>query len=188
MLEFLKGSKSEILYLFFKSSEQEYYLREIAKKLEKRPSYVQAALNSLVQDGVLKDKRKGNLRLFRLNKNYFLYEEIKNILEKTLGLKNELKNMVKRIQNIECAFVFGAIKHKYKDGTIKLIVIGEGIRGEEIFRETNILRDKFGRKIDFYLYNKEQTKEKLKNSKSFIFKVWQESKIVLKGDLEEFVE
>ena len=53
MLEILKNSKGAILNLFFKDADREYYLREIAKNLNKEPSYIQQSLNFLVKEGIL---------------------------------------------------------------------------------------------------------------------------------------
>ncbi len=65
MLKLLKNNQGKILNLFFKDSEKDYYLREIAKNLGKEPGVFQKAINNLVKEGILQDERKGNLRFFK---------------------------------------------------------------------------------------------------------------------------
>ena len=96
MLDFLKNGQGEILKLFFINPEQEYYFREIGQKLNKEPSYYQRPLDKLVSQGILKDERKGNMRFFKLNKEHPLYEEIKSIVAKTLGIEYKLKKLKSR--------------------------------------------------------------------------------------------
>ena len=68
MLNFLKKGDGEIINLFFKNPDKEYYFREIAKNLKKEPSHYQKYLDNLVEDKILLDERRGNMRFFRLNK------------------------------------------------------------------------------------------------------------------------
>ena len=41
------------------------------------------------------DERRGNMRFFRLNTKHSLYEEIRSIISKTIGLENELRELEK---------------------------------------------------------------------------------------------
>jgi len=93
MLDFLKNGKGELLSFFFKDPDKEYYLTEIAKNLNKEASYYQRYLDGFVEDGILIDERKGNLRFFKLNKNHPLYEDLKSIISKTLGIEFKLKEV-----------------------------------------------------------------------------------------------
>jgi len=121
MLSLLKNSKGAILGLFFKDPDREYYLREIAKSLGKEPGHIQSSLNFLVREGILEDRRKGNLRFFKLNQNYPLYEELKNIVSKTIGVEARLKKLVGEFEGVECAFIFGSIAKE--KSTVRVISI-----------------------------------------------------------------
>ena len=109
MLNFIKATTGEILKLFFLDPDKEYYLREIGKNLGKSPGIFQRNLKNLVKEKILKDKRRGNLRLFRLNKKHPLYEEIKSIISKTLGIDAQLRKLVRSLKGVEYAFIFGSI-------------------------------------------------------------------------------
>ena len=109
MLDFLKNGQGEILKLFFAQPEKEYYLREIAKILGKEPSHYQRHLDEFVAQGILLDERKGNMRFFKLNKNFHLFAEIRSIISKTLGIEAKLQSLVDKQDGLEGAFLFGSI-------------------------------------------------------------------------------
>lgn len=186
MLSLLKNNKGNILNLFFKDSDKEYYLREIARNLDKEPSHFQKALNSLVKEGILKDERKGNLRFFKLNKNHPLYEELKRIIAKTLGIETVLKEAIKDIKGVEYAFVFGSIaKNKeYSESDIDLMLIGQ-VDQDILINKISELEKELRRTINEQTYYRDEIIEKLKEKNNFIARVFKEPKIILKGNLNE---
>lgn len=187
MLNLFKNSKGEILNLFFKDAEKEYYLREIARNLDKEPSHFQKALNSLVKEGVLKDERKGNLRFFKLNKNYPLYEELKKIISKTLGIEAKFKEMINNLAGVEYAFIFGSIaKNKeYSESDIDLMIIGQ-VDQDDLINKVSELEGELKREVNYHIYDKQDAIKKLKEKNSFLVRILNEPKIILKGNLDEF--
>ena len=189
MLNFLKNGKGEILNLFFKDADKEYYLREIARNLGKEPGYFQAALNSLVEEGILKDERKGNLRFFRLNKDYPLYDEFKKIISKTVGIEAKLKWLVDKFKNIECAFIFGSIAKgkEYGESDIDLMLIGK-INQNDLIEKVTSLESELKREINYHVYSKQEVMSKLQEKNNFFIKIFNEPKIILKGNIDEFTK
>ena len=135
-----------------------------------------------MQEGISKDRRVGNLRFFRLNQKYFLYNELKGIIIKTIGLEDRLKKLIKRIPGIEYAFIFEKNIQRRGEGNVELLIVGSKKAGECLKEEIVNLENKSGRKINFYLYNKEEIRDKLINKNKFITKTWQGQKTILKGD------
>jgi len=187
MLNFLKNGKGEILNLFFKDEEKEYFLREIARILQRDASATQRYLEALIDEGILKDERKGNLRFFKLNKNYPLYEEIKKIISKTLGLEYKVKRLIENLKQIEYAFIYGSIakNEEYSESDIDLLLIGKADQ-DVLIKKINKLEEELGREINYQLFAKEQLIKKLKNKEPFFIRIFNEPIIILKGDLYEF--
>lgn len=187
MLNFLKNGGGEILKLFFKDVEKEYYFREISKILNKEPSYYQKYLDRLVEDRILLDNRRGNMRFFRLNKEHPLYEEIKSIVSKTVGLENELKEMVDKLCGVECAFIFGSIAKgkENSNSDVDLMLIGDV--DQNIFTPLlSSVESKISREINYHIYSREEIIKKIKERDSFISNIFLSPIIKLKGDPYEF--
>lgn len=189
MLNLLKNTKGEILGLFFKDTDREYYLREIAKNLGKEPGYIQASLNALTQEGILKDERKGNLRFFKLNKGYPLYEELKNIVSKTIGIEAKLKKLVSEFKGIKYAFIFGSIAKgkEYGESDIDLMLIGQADQ-DDLVLKVNKLEGELKREINYQTYSGREVTSKIKEKNDFFIGIFDEPKIILKGNLNEFTE
>jgi len=189
MFNFLKNDKGQILSLFFQDTERTYYMREIAKILNKEPGYFQAHLNSLVKDGILKDEKKGPLRYFSLNKSHPLYDEIKIIISKTFGIESKLKKIVNEFDKVVCAFIFGSIAKNAENSfsDIDLMLIGEA---NEDLLATLLSEAEFHlkREISYQIYSKAEFRKKLKNKNEFIVKILKEPKIILKGDVHDITK
>lgn len=187
MLNFLKNGTGKILKLFFQDSDKEYYLREIAKILGKEPGFFQKYLNNLVNEGILVDEYRANLRYFRLNKEYPLYEEIKKIVSKTLGVEAKLKDLIDGVGNIEYAFIFGSIPKNTENGMsdIDLMLIGE-VNQDKLINKINEAEEELAREINYHIFDKQEVIRKLKDKNDFLTHVFGEPIINLKGDSDEF--
>lgn len=187
MLSFLKNGKGKILHLLFKDPDREYYLREIAEELKQEPGAIQYSLETLMKDGILIDERRANLRFFKLNKNHSLYEEIKKIISKTLGMEAKLKEFLSEFSGIEYAFIFGSIakSREYSESDIDLLLIGD-VDQNFLIEKIRPLEEELRREINYHIYSKEEVIKKLEKGNDFITRIFSESKIILKGDLHDF--
>lgn len=187
MLNFIKNGEGEILALFFKHPGKEYYFREIAKILNKKPSHYQKYLNNLVEDRILLDQRRGNMRFFKLNKDHPIYNEIKSIISKTLGIENELKKTIDKINNLDYAFVFGSLAKGTENinSDIDLLLIGD-IDQNSLISEISALETKIAKEINYHIYSRQEIIKKIKDTDSFIANVFESAIIKLKGNPYDF--
>lgn len=187
MLNFLKNGGGEILKFFFKDPGKEYYFREIAKNLNKEPSHYQKYLDNLVEDRILLDERRGNMRFFKLNKEHPLYEEIKSIVSKTIGLENELKELVDKLNNVECAFIFGSTAKgtENSNSDVDLMLIGD-INQDALTTAISSVEGKIAREINYHIYNNQEIVRKIKEEDGFISNIFLSPIIKLKGNPYDF--
>ncbi len=187
MLNFLKRGEGEIIQLFLKNPEKEYYFREIAKNLNKEPSHYQKYLDNLVEDKILLDERRGNMRFFKLNKDHPLYEEIKSIVSKTIGLEAEIKKLVDNLNNVEYAFIFGSIAKGLENvnSDVDLILIGS-IDQNSLTAMISSAEKKISREINYHIYSSREIIKKLKEKDEFISNIFSSPIIKLKGNPYDF--
>ena len=186
MLNFLKNGTGKILQLFFQNPAKEYYFREIGQLLGQEPGTLQRYLNNLVNEGLLIDERRANLRYFRLNQDYPLYNEVKQIISKTIGIEAKLKELTDNMHNIQYAFIFGSIpkNQEYGQSDIDLMLIGQA-NEDNLLKKINLLEEELGREINYHIYDKEEIESKLKNNNDFLLRIFKEPQIILKGNLNE---
>ena len=187
MLDFLKNGKGEILNLMFLNPGKKYYLSEIARILGKEPSAYQKYIEGFIKDGILCDERVGNMRFFWLNKNYNLYNEIKNIISKTIGVEAKLKTLLKEIDSVETAFIFGSFAtDKFnRSSDIDLFLVGEENQ-DAIIEHITKLEVEIGRSINYHIYSKKEVLDKIHIKNDFINNIFNREIILLKGDIDEF--
>lgn len=187
MISLLSLTKSKlrarILLFFFSHPEKEYYLRELERKLEKPVAYIRRELINLEKMGLFISETKGKERYFRLNLKYPLYEEVKNIVEKTVGAEGSLKNILKKLKDIHIAFIFGSYAEKKTDllSDIDLMIIGNPDE-DKLLSAINKLEEELAREINYHIYSLNDWKKKIKEDNSFIKNVISKPKIFLFGD------
>jgi len=95
----LKFTKNQtlILEIFFNNPEKSYYLSELARRIKKQPGVFQKDINTLVEKGILKSEKVANSRFFKLNENHPLYGEFKSIFLKTIGVQDQLENLIQSV-------------------------------------------------------------------------------------------
>lgn len=186
MLDFLKNGQGEILNLMFFNPDKRYYLAEVAKILGKESANYQRYIEKMISDGILCEERIGNMRFFWLNKDYQLYNEIKAMVSKTIGVEAQLREIIEKIDTIETAFIFGSFAtDKFNSGSdIDLFIIGE-VNEDNFIEEITKLEMQISRDVNYHIYKKQELVEKFANN-SFMNNVFSNKMILLKGNLDEF--
>jgi len=175
--------RSRILRLYFSHPEKEYYLRELERLFKKPVAYVRRELLNLERAGLFISQFKGKERYFRLNKKYPLYQEIKKIVFKTVGVEGSLKKILKNIKNIKVAFIFGSYAKGTEDylSDIDLMLIGAPDE-DKLISPIRKLEEGIDREIYYHIYSPSDLKKKINQKDSFIENVLIGPKIFLIGD------
>lgn len=93
---FKSKTRKELFRLYFTNPDNEYYLRELERILDTPVSMIRNELVNLEKDGMFISKKKGNSIYYSLNKGYPLFEELKSIVFKTVGIQGLLKGALKK--------------------------------------------------------------------------------------------
>ncbi|MGK7389509.1 MAG: ArsR family transcriptional regulator [Candidatus Cyclobacteriaceae bacterium M2_1C_046] len=127
MLDSLITSKTRIKLLlkFFSNSNSTAYLRSLADEFNESTNSVRLELNSMTKAGLLTSKENGRTIEYQANKKHPLFPEINNLVLKHFGLYNIAENVVKRLGNVELAFVTGDYANGIDGGIIDLVLIGD---------------------------------------------------------------
>ena len=152
MLKQLFSSNIRILILnqFLMHADKEFYLREIANIFNLSPRPVNLELKNLKNIGLLKKRISGNQHYYSANIQHPLFDDLKNIFLKTIGLKDVVKKYLEVFKSgIKYSFIYGSIakENAAAESDIDLIIIGDvssrklsGVllqAGNELKREIN---------------------------------------------------
>lgn len=76
--------KGRLLTYFFTHPQQSHHLRELASILHVDASNLSRDLKLLLEEGIFRSEVRGNLKIFSLNPNYSLYQELKSATQKSV--------------------------------------------------------------------------------------------------------
>ena len=186
MLKNLIGSKTRriILKAFVESPDTEYYIRQLAGLHHISVGTLHRELTGLSSSGILKARKIGNIKLFSLNKENPLYEEIKNIIYKTEGVIKLLKDAIPGIRGIKVAFIYGSFAKgdERQDSDVDIFLIGDNIDEDELIRVISNIEKKMFKEINYTRYTESEYKKEKKNKNPFILEVIRDKKIFIKGE------
>jgi predicted nucleotidyltransferase len=176
------GVRRDLLSLFFTNPEQKYYLRQLERLLGYSAGNIRRELLRLLGDRLFKTEKVGNLLFYSLNINHPLYEELKSIIFKTIGVEGSLRNALSTMKNIKTAFICGsfASKNEKKDSDIDVMIIGD----PEISELNGIIRElekKLKREINPTVYSLREYRAKKKDKRGFILELLKSPKMMLIG-------
>lgn len=183
----LSKNREVLLALFFTNPDKSYYLQEIGRIVGKKPGVFQRTINNLAEETILLSEYKGNLRLFKANKGYPFYKELRKIVLLAAGLEAELRIIVNNIRGIDTAFVYGSFAEgtARPDSDLDLMILGNPDE-DTLMRDLDKLEKKYGREINYVIYSRREFKEKINNDNSFAANVVDRPKSILKGDINDF--
>lgn len=128
MLESLVTSKTRVkLLLKFFAHNNSGYLRSLAKEFEESTNSVRVELNRLADAGLLVTEEEGKTKVYRANHQHPFFTEIKNMVSKFLGLDDLMERIVRRMGDVEKAYIIGDYAMGIDSGTVEMILIGKNL-------------------------------------------------------------
>lgn len=190
MINFLEITKSrlrnKILLHFFTNVDDEMYLREMALRLKEDPGNLSKELSKLEQEGIFISQYRGKQKYFFLNKAYSLFNELKSIIFKTIGIQGSLQNIINEISGIVSAFIYGSFatgkENASSDIDLCLIVKDSVFNEHNFISKIDGLGKTISREINYIYYSEEEWKKQINENDSFIINIKMGPKIILKGD------
>ncbi|HUT65313.1 MAG TPA: nucleotidyltransferase domain-containing protein, partial [Spirochaetota bacterium] len=174
--------RQALLTLFFTNPSNRYYLRELERILGHSAGSIRRELLKFTKDDLFHTRRAGNLLYYYLNTEHPLYEEIKNIVSKTVGVEGRLRKALSTIKEIDVAFIYGSFASGNEKSTsdVDLMLIGDpeiSFLNEKIAQLEKILQ----REINISVYSSEEYMRRKRENSGFVMDVLNNPKIMLIG-------
>lgn len=188
MIEITKSkTKIAILGLFFNEPEGEFYLRQLESITGYSVGNIRREMMKLEKSGLFLSRTLGKIKLYKLNNSHPLYDEIKNIVRKTIGIEGKLKILIEKHKVIKFAFIYGSFAKGGEMGLsdIDIMIVGD-IKPKDITRSLYKYQSEINREVNSVIYSPDEFLKKLKAGNHFINVVIKEPKIFLKGAEDEF--
>ncbi len=119
---FTSNTRIKLLTLFLLNPDEEYFIRELTRRLDEQINSVRRELDNLKKMGLLKSKEKNRKKYYIVNKNFVVFHELKGIILKAMGDKDALIKKIAQMGDIDVMVLSGLFVEK--ESPLDLLLVG----------------------------------------------------------------
>lgn len=156
MLNQLITSKTRLRLLikFFISQANRGYLNGLANEMGESTNSIRKELNHLYDAGYINKLKIDNKVEYKVNIKHPLYETLKKVVYKHLGLEDIVETVIERMGNVKQIVLIEDYAKGIDSGNIEILLIGKGLNFEYISQLEEKIESLIKRKVSFYLASK----------------------------------
>jgi len=181
-------TQRKVLGLLFGKPDQRFYANEIVRWVDMGRGTVNRELQRFTEAGLLTRTDEGKQHYYQANRQAPIYLELLGLVRKTFGVADVIKSALKDIDaSIELAFVYGSVAKTQETSSsdVDLMLVGTGLSYGEIMEFLAPVEQELGRPVNPTIYTPEQFAAKLKEGSSFIVRVMEQPKLMIKGTIDD---
>lgn len=127
LLTGLISSKTRIKLLvrLFYNPQTRSYLRELAKEFNVSTNSIREELNLLCKTNLLKSEKSGRLVYYMANQEHPLFEDLKSMVGKVMGIDQVVDGIINRLGDLEKAYLIDDYAEGKDTGIIDLLLVGD---------------------------------------------------------------
>jgi len=175
-------AQQNVLGLLYGNPDKSFYLNEIARKTAMGKGALTRELTKLTDAGILTVTKLGNQSHYQANSSCPIFEELKQIVLKTFGIKGVLQQGIAGLlDEVEQAFIYGSVAkgEEHVGSDIDLMLVGEDLSYSEVMEKLEPLEVQLHRQINPTIYTPDEFSQRLEEGQNFIAKVMSQARIDL---------
>ena len=183
--------QQRVLALIFGHPSASFYTLEIVRNVHSGVGAVQRELSKLERSGLVSVERIGNQKHYRANHAAPIFQELRGLVEKTVGLAEPIKKSLQPYaEGIKSAFVFGSVARGADTARsdIDLMVIGDDLNYSDLYTAAQNAETTLGRKLNPLFLSPTDWHHKASDKESVFNKISQSPKIFIIGSEEDLQE
>jgi predicted nucleotidyltransferase len=180
-------TRQAVLAATLLAPERSWYMSELAKRLDVRPSSIQRELAGLVDAGVLRRYRDGNRVYYQANAECPFLPDLQRLLAKTAGLADVLRRVLARFgKRVRLAFIYGSIarSEEHAASDVDLLVVGSAGLAD-LAPAIKKAEEQLQRPINPLTYSPEEFARKARSGHHLLADILGREKIFVTGDARD---
>ena len=176
--------QQRVIALIFSHPQRSFYTSEIMRNVQSGVGAVARELSKLERSGLVSVQRIGNQKHYRANQEAPIFEELRSLIEKTVGLAQPIaKSFEPYADMIKSAFVYGSVAKgtDTADSDIDLMVIGDDLDYSDLYGAAQNVETKLRRKVHVLFLSSEDWHRKTSDKGSVFNKISRSPKIFVIG-------
>lgn len=159
----------KIVKFFLEQPYEKVYLRELARKLKLSPYAIKKYTKLLIEENLIKEEKKANLRYFSANINNLFFKQIKIAFSINILLKSGLLDFLKQnLANVSSIALFGSMAkgEDSKESDVDIFVLGK-----EKYLNLSKFEERIRRRITLHVFSWSEWNKKAKQDAPFYFEI-----------------
>src|SRR3954451_13839109 len=164
-------TQQRVLGVLFGHPERSFYASELIRDAGTGSGAAQRELARLEESGLLVARRIGHQKHYQANAASPLYSELLNIVLKTVGLAEPLRDALKPLSSaIRAAFVYGSVAKATDQSAsdIDLMIISDSLTYADVFGALERVTRSLGRKVNPTVYTVPEFSKRSKTENAFV--------------------
>jgi predicted nucleotidyltransferase len=182
------GVQQRVLALIFGHPDRSFYTSQIVRTVRSGTGAVGRELTRLQSSGLVCVERIGNQKHYRANRHSPIFEELRSIVLKTMGLAEPLReSLAPHSEKIKAAFVYGSAAKGTDTVTsdIDLMVIGKDLAYPDLYAGLQNAESALRRQVSPNFLSPEDWRRKLAQKNPFVTNINSQPKIFIFGSEED---
>jgi len=183
-------TQQRVLGVLFGQPERSFYTSEMIRDAGTGSGAAQRELAKLEASGLIVARRIGHQRHYQANAASPLFSELRNIVLKTVGLAEPLRDALKPLSStIRAAFVYGSVAKATDQSAsdIDLMIISDSLTYGEVFGALERLMRTVGRKVNPTVYTAAEFSKRARKENAFVTRVLRQPKVWVIGSDDDLL-
>jgi predicted nucleotidyltransferase len=177
-------TQQRVLGALFGQPERSFYASELIRYAGTGSGAAQRELAKLEGSGLISARRIGHQKHYQANASSPLFADLRNIVLKTVGLVEPLRQALKPIESeIRAAFVYGSVAKGSDLATsdIDLMVVSDTLSYGDVFGALDKVSRMLGRTVNPTVYSSAEFSKRTKTDNAFVNRVLEGPKVWVIG-------
>ena len=117
-------TRLKLLLRFFLNHNLSGYLQGLSKELDENTNSIRVELNRLEEAGILSSRQEGRRKLYSVNEQHPLTEDLTNIVFKVTGVDALIDRVVGRLSGLDEVWISGKLAQGVQSDQIDCVLVG----------------------------------------------------------------
>ncbi len=120
---FSSNARVKLLNTFLLNPDEEFFIRELTRKLDEQINSVRRELDNLKKIGLLKSRVRNRKKFYYINKDFLIFKELRDIFLKASSDNEQLGRAIAKMGEVNFLLLSGKFVGKITN--VDLLLVGE---------------------------------------------------------------
>ncbi len=120
---FSSNTRIKLLNTFLLNTEEEFFIRELTRKLDEQINSIRRELDNLKKIGLLRSKVRNRKKYYYVNKDFLIFDELRDIFIKASSNDEQMARKIAKMGNVDFMMLSGLFIGK--ESAVDLLIVGD---------------------------------------------------------------